>query len=92
MLVPLTAGHCSFAELASQKVATKVKVPKGTSDYQAAWIAESGEESSEEEEEEQEDEGGPSPTEEDSEEEEEEEGEEDMVSETVPVVDRLLCD
>ena len=66
-------------ELASQKVSSKVKVPTGTSDYQAAWIVESGEESAVESEEEEEGrEGVPSPKEEESEEDEEEE--DDMVS------------
>ena len=45
---------CVFllVELASRKMATKVKAPKGTSDYQATWIVESGEESGGDEEEE----------------------------------------
>ena len=66
-------------ELASQKVSTKVKAPRGTSDYQAVWIVESGGESDADEEDEAEDgEGAPSPKE-DSE--GDDEGEDDMVSE-----------
>ena len=61
----------SSVELASQKVSSKMKAPRGTSDYQAAWIVESGEESGVDEEDEGEDgEGVPSPKE-DSEAEEE---------------------